>query len=94
MTRALGGLDRLRDLDALVAQEERRGPTLRGPRAERRTSLRLSARCPGLGVLRICATHTAMATSRANNAPIVQYVKHGGITNQLFKQVFADAASF
>jgi hypothetical protein len=35
-----------------------------------------------------------MATSRANNAPIVQYVKHGGITNQLFKQVFADAASF
>jgi deoxyribodipyrimidine photolyase-related protein len=25
MTRALGGLDRLRDLDALVAQEERRG---------------------------------------------------------------------
>lgn len=40
------------------------------------------------------ATHTAMATSRANNAPIVQYVKHGGITNQLFKQVFADAASF
>ena len=25
MTRALGGLDRLRDLDGLVAQEERRG---------------------------------------------------------------------
>ena len=25
MTRALGGLDRLRDLDALKAQEDRRG---------------------------------------------------------------------
>ena len=25
MTRALGGLDRLRDLDAVVAQDERRG---------------------------------------------------------------------
>ena len=32
--------------------------------------------------------------STENNAPIVQYFKHGGITNQLFQQVFADAASF
>jgi hypothetical protein len=31
--------------------------------------------------------------STANNAPIVQYVKHGGVTNQLFQQVFAEAAS-
>jgi hypothetical protein len=32
--------------------------------------------------------------STENNASIVQYFKHGGITNQLFQQVFADAASF
>jgi hypothetical protein len=32
--------------------------------------------------------------STANNAPIVQFPSHGGITNQLFQQVFAGAASF
>jgi len=36
MTRALGGLDRLRDLDAVVAQEERRGSD--PPRAKGRTA--------------------------------------------------------
>ena len=35
MTRALGGLDRLRDLDAVVALEERRGSD--PPRAKGRT---------------------------------------------------------
>jgi hypothetical protein len=31
--------------------------------------------------------------STANNAAIIQYPSHGGITNQLFQQVFAEAAS-
>jgi endoglucanase len=31
--------------------------------------------------------------STANNAAIIEYPSHGGITNQLFQQVFAEAAS-
>jgi arabinan endo-1,5-alpha-L-arabinosidase len=31
--------------------------------------------------------------STANNAPIIQFPSHGGVTNQLFQQVFAGASS-
>ena len=31
--------------------------------------------------------------STANNAAVIQFPSHGGVTNQLFQQVFAGASS-